>query len=564
MIMEKIYRGEFDPELLQVAPTAIDRARVAMIVDRYRVLLKEYPPARLESGGTLPPDLLRRMGEAGFFGISIASEYGGMGLNLCEYLTVVEGIARLDVPLAFTFLAHLSIGIKAIQLFGTEEQKRKYLTRAASGEMIFAYALTEPRIGSDAQHIETSALLGPDETHYVLNGRKTYITNANYAGGMTVFAQLDPMEPGFIGAFIVETGWEGVQVGKEMPKMGLTSSSTAAIQFKNVRVPKENLIGMPGDGFKIAMSVLNYGRLGLGASSAATMRLCAGEMLQRASTRIQFQVPISSFPLIQEKIVRARVGEAVSSAMNSFSAVLLQQQPFLRSPIETSHCKLFGTTRAWDAVYDALQTAGGAGYLKTLPYEKRMRDTRVTTVFEGTTEVHSIYPALWGMRMLKKSLKDRGKSFLSLALDLLKLLARGEKWPLSYENSIMQKALCEARRCAKATRVLLLGALLLYGRKIARGQTSDREFLFRRITTLSLHTFGLLALLRQTDIRRKAGPLEAEDLFILQYFTAEARQARKSNTRLLDSRKEKVGSALFREFSRSGGETAGREAPPAT
>ncbi len=358
MIMEKIYKGEFDPELIRLGAPNIDLARVAKIVERYTELLKDYPPASLETGGALPAELLRKMGDSGFFGLTIDTAYGGMGLTLCEYLKVVEEIARLDVPVAFTFLAHLSIGIKAIQLYGSEEQKRAYLTKAASGEMIFAYALTEPRVGSDAQHIETTALLSEEETHYVLNGRKAYITNANYAGGMTVFAQLDPKEPGFIGAFIVETGWDGVHVGKEMPKMGLTSSSTAAIQFRNVRVPKENLIGAPGDGFKIAMSVLNYGRLGLGASSASLMRLSAKEMLERATSRIQFQVPISNFQLIQEKIVRARVGETVSSAMNNLAAAMLQEHPLLNTPIETSHCKLFGTTRAWDAAYDALQSSG--------------------------------------------------------------------------------------------------------------------------------------------------------------------------------------------------------------
>ena len=551
MIMEKIYRGEFDPELIRIAPPSMDEARVRIIAERYRELLKDFPPSRLEADGALPAELLRKMGESGFFGLTIEPEYGGMGFNLCEYLKVVEEIARLDVPVAFTFLAHLSIGIKAIQLFGNAGQKHYYLTRAASGEMIFAYALTEPRIGSDAQHIETTAVMSEDETHYVLNGRKAYITNANYAGGMTVFAQLNPKEPGLIGAFIVETGWEGVQVGKEMPKMGLTSSSTAAVQFRNVRIPKENLIGAPGDGFKIAMTVLNYGRLGLGASSASLMRLSAKEMLKRASSRIQFQVPISSFQLIQEKIVRARVGETVSSAMNSLAAVIIQERPLLGTPIETSHCKLFGTTRAWDAVYDALQTAGGAGYLKTLPYEKRMRDLRVTTVFEGTTEVHSIYPALWGMRSIGSSLKESGRSSLSLIPALLKLLVRGLKWPVFYENSIMQKTLSEARRCAKALRVLLLSAMLLHGRKIARGQTANLEFLLRRITNLSLYTFGLLALLREADIKRQAGGLEAEDLHILRYFTAEARQARKNNSRLFDSRKQRASSAVFREFSKS-------------
>ncbi len=314
---------------------------------------------------------------------------------------------------------------------------------------------------------------------------------------MTVFAQLDPNRPGFMGAFIVETGWEGVRVGKEMPKMGLTASSTAAIQFEDVRVPKENLIGRPGDGFRIAMTVLNYGRLGLGAASTALMDISADDMLKRASSRIQFQAPIKSFQLVQEKIVRAEVNSAVSSAMNRFAASLLRDEPLHGAAIETSHCKLFGTTRAWEAAYDALQVAGGAGYLKTLPFEKRMRDFRVATVFEGTTEVHSVYPALLGMRYIEKWRRESGRSPLALVFELAKLLARGERWPRSLKNSVMRKALGEAKKCAGAARILLIGGLLLYGRQIAGGRTGKREYLLRRITTLSLYTFGLLALLSE-------------------------------------------------------------------
>ena len=554
MLMEKIYSGEFDLELIRVSPPKVDEAKVGMIVKRFRDLSRDYPPGKLEADGPLSADLLRKMGSSGFFGLSIATEYGGQGLNLHEYLRVADEMVKLDISIAFTFLAHLSIGIKAIQLFGTEEQRRKYLTPAASGEMIFAFALTEPHIGSDAQHIETTALAGQDDTHYLLNGQKTYVTNANYAGGMTVFAQLDPQRPGFMGAFIVETGWEGVRVGKEMPKMGLTASSTAAIQFKNVRVPKENLLGRHGDGFKIAMSVLNYGRLGLGAASTSLMSVSVRDMLERASSRIQFQVPIKSFQLVQEKIVRAEVGAAVSSAMNRLAAGILQRDPLVRMAIETSHCKLFGTTRAWDAVYDALQVAGGAGYLKTLPYEKRMRDFRVATVFEGTTELHSIYPALLGMRQIQKALRESGRSPLGLALDLLKLLVKGEKWPVAFDKRVMRKTLREAKKSAKAARILLLGGLLLYGRGIARGQTANREFLFRRITTLSLYTFGILALLSEADQKQRAGELDAVDLRILECFVAEAKEARSKNSRLFDSKRERLNSRLFRErLDRDGG-----------
>jgi len=392
-----------------------------------------------------------------------------------------------------------------------------------------------------------TASLSRDGAHYILNGRKAYITNANYAGGLTVFAQLDSKRSGFMGAFIVETGWEGVHVGKEMPKMGLRASSTAAIQFKEVFVPKENLIGGPGDGFKIAMSVLNYGRLGLGASSASLMNVSFRDMLERATSRIQFHVPIKSFQLIQEKIVRAEVGAAVSTAMNGLVAGILQNQPLLSTAIETSHCKLYGTTRAWDAAYDALQVAGGAGYLKTMPYEKRMRDSRVTTVFEGTTEVHSIYPALLGMRHIQAALSKSGGSRLNLVPELLKLLTGREKWPLLFKNRVMKKALREAKRNAKAARLLLVGGFLLHGKRVNRGQTADIEFLLRRITTLSLHTFGILALLAENDRKLKAGRLETRDLRILEYFVAEAKESRRKNFRLFDSKKERLNSALFRE-----------------
>ncbi len=550
MLMEKIYWGEFDQELLRISGPGADERKVSRILERYREVLKDYPPGKLEAQGSLPSDLLRKMGESGFFGLTIETEYGGQGLNLQEYLKVVDEMVKLDISIAITFLAHLSIGIKAIQLFGTGEQKRKYLVPAASGDMIFAYALTEPNIGSDAKHIETTALMSPEGADYVLNGHKTYITNANYAGAMTVFAQLDAKRPGFMGAFIVETGWEGVQVGKEMLKMGLSASSTAAVQFKDVTVPRENLIGRPGEGFKIAMSVLNHGRLGLAAASNALMKVSAVDMLKRASARIQFQVPIKSFQLVQEKIVRAEIATAVSSAMNRLVAGLLQGDPLLGVAVESSHCKLFGTTRAWDAVYDALQVAGGAGYLKTLPFEKRMRDFRVATVFEGTTEIHSLYPALLGMRQIADRLKESGRSTLWLAFDLVKLLVRGWKWPPSFDNQVMRKALGEARKSAKAARILLLSGLLLHGKAIARGQTADREFLLRRITTLSLYTFGILALLSEMDQKQKSKGLEPTDLRILECFVAEAKEARRQNRRFFDSKKERLNSALFRETAK--------------
>ncbi len=554
MFIETIYKGRFDSDLFRISSPPPDRNKVNRILESYRSILKDYSPETLESAGRLPAELLGKMSAAGFFGLSIGSEYEGQGLSLREYLEVVEGMVKLDISIAITFLAHLSIGVKAIQLFGTEEQKRRYLKPAATGEMIFAYALTEPRIGSDAQHIETTAVLNEEGTHYILNGRKAYITNANYAGGLTVFARLDPARPGFNGAFIVETGWEGVNVGQEMPKMGLKASSTAAIQFRNVRIPVENLIGKPGDGFKIAMSVLNYGRLGLGGASAALMELSCRDMLKRASSRIQFGVPIKNFQLVREKIVRAGVNAAVCSAMNRFIAGMLDNDPHFSAAIETSHCKLFGTTRAWDAAYDALQVAGGSGYLATHPFEKRMRDFRVATVFEGTTEIHSIYPALFGMRQIGKELSQSGKSFTGLLCQAVKQAVKPANWPVTFENRIMRSATNEARRNARLVRLLLNAAVLLYGRTVMRGEIGDREFLFRRITTLSLYMFGILALLAKMREDEAAGKLSRDDLHVLEYFVREARAARRQNRHFFDSKKERLDAVVFRDLDDAVGE----------
>ncbi len=196
---------------------------------------------------------------------------------------------------------------------------------------------------------------------------------------------MDPQHPGFMGAFIVETGWEGVKIGKDIPKMGLKASSTAAVHFKDVRVPKQNLLGSPGDGFKVAMTILNYGRLALGAASVGILNQAVEDMLKRSKNRIQFGRPIQDYELVQEKIVTARVNASVVSAITSFTAAMLDKNPLAPVAIESSHCKLFGTTRAWNSLYDAQQVAGGSGYLSTQPYEMRMRDFRVTTIFEGTT-----------------------------------------------------------------------------------------------------------------------------------------------------------------------------------
>ncbi len=541
--LANIYFGSLDVERFHSFRDLEEDDKTREIIEKYEEITERYPSSHLEEQGTVPAELLEELKRIGFFGLNIPEKYGGAGLNLKQYLKVVEEIAGRDLALAIISLAHLSIGCKGIVLFGNEAQKEKYLVPAATGEMIFSYALTEPKIGSDAKHIKTWAKLSDDGSYYILNGQKTYITNANYAGGLTVFAQLDRDKPGFMGGLIVETAWDGVKIGRDMPKMGLKASSTAAIQFKDVRVPIENLLGQPGDGFKIAMTILNYGRVALGAGSAGALIQSRRDMVKQSARRIQFGVPINTFELIQEKIVKAKVDGYVTSAITAFTAGLLENDPLAAVAIESSHCKLFGTTRAWDTLYNGLQVAGGSGYLATQPYEKRMRDFRVTTIFEGTTEIHSIYPPLFVLRNLEKEMRAANRSTTSGLTFLLKGMFARAKWKLRFSHRVMNRAVRLAKANARSIRWLLHAGLMIYGKKIQK-----KQFFLRRLTNLSLYLFGIISVLAKIDAEQKMGRDVSAGLKVLAYIVEEALQVRKDNTRLLSSKQEALHKKIFQDI----------------
>ncbi len=541
-----MYLGTFNRKLFETLLLPDQKnEQVSSIIDQYRSLIANYSPSELEKAGSVPDELLQGLRDIGIFGLNIPKSYGGQGLSLNDYLKVIEDIARTDMSLAIIPTAHLSIGVKGILLFGTEAQKGKYLSQAASGSMIFAYALTEPKTGSDAQHIETKAKLSTDGRYYILNGLKTYITNGGYADGIVTFAQMDPDKPGFMGAFIVESSWDGIKIGKPMKKMGLTISSTTSITLTNVKVPVENLIGKPGDGFKIAMSILNYGRLGLGAASVGVMRQSVEDMYLRASSRKQFGVPIKEFELIQEKIVRTRVYCSVSAALTRFTAKILEKNPNANVAIESSHTKLFSTTRAWKALYDALQVAGGAGYLSTLPYEKRMRDFRVTTIFEGTTEIHSIYPPLTILRSLNATMSAyAGKHPIKRIFFLVRKYFSNNRIAFDTSNAVEKKALRFINRNAVSIRRLIFFGFIRHGKKITK-----HEFFLRRITNLSLYLYGVLCMLADIHILKQEGEKVDSCMRELGYFLAEAEFDRKANYLFSRSRKEVLSNQIFNDLN---------------
>lgn len=541
---EKLYSGEYDASMLvRNYDESIDEAKVKKFMESYDGLIKDFPAREIEAQGVVPDKLMKGLKEIGIFGLLIDKKYGGLGFTLSEYLRVVEEMARHDMALVLVPLAHLSIGLKGILLYGNEEQKKKYLTPAASGEMVFGYALTEPKQGSDAQNVDTKAILSEDGSHYVLNGTKTYITNANYAGAYTVFAQLDPENrPGYMGAFIVERKWDGVSTGPDMPKMGLKVSSTAALKFKDVKIPKENLLAAEGDGFKIAMNVLNYGRLGLGAASAGLMNQSVLDMMKRATSRKQFSMPISEFELIQEKIVRSDAHAMAARSMTYFTAKMLEDDHLMNVAMESSHTKLYGTNQCWDTLYDALQAAGGSGYISTQPYEKRMRDFRVTTIFEGTTEIHSIYPPLTVFRSWGKLLKSGDISKMSIFTDLPKTRLGS---PV-YSDPLLNQGFKLARQLEKRFRKLVSLGLRKYGKKIA-----GKEYFLRSMTHLNVAAFALLSSASVLESNKSNGRnLTAADRKRFEYLMTEARQLLEETPKQGINSLEEAGTALWRELKK--------------
>lgn len=413
-----VFLGEIREDLVFPFPelSADERESLAMILDSFRGFAADaIDSAKFDRDARFPDEVREGMAELGLMGLGIPEAYGGFGASMKVYNRVFGEIGATDPALTVYFGAHQSIGIKGIVLFGTEEQKRRWLPRCATGELIGAFCLTEPGSGSDAQAMTTSAVPSEDGSHYVLNGTKIWISNAGYAGVFTVFAKVPVVQPdgktkGRVTAFIVDAHAEGVSLGKLEEKMGIKASDTRTVTFQNVRVPKEDVLGEVGKGFNIALEVLNSGRLGLAAGSARGARRIMQEALKHAAQREQFGRPIGSFEMIQKKIA-INAAELYALDAGWMLAAGMVDRGGVDFSLETAACKVFGSELAFRAANDALQIAGGIGYSKEYPYEQAVRDSRINLIFEGTNEILRALIALMGLQQPGERLKAIGKAF---------------------------------------------------------------------------------------------------------------------------------------------------------
>lgn len=350
---------------------------------------KEIKPvaAKLDHEGVFPEALIGRLAEIGFTGTFVSPELDGSGMDGVSYVVALEEIAKAWASLATIMTVQNSLVCEPILRFGSEAQKKKYLPRLARGEMLGCYAITEPGAGSDAGGIQTRAARQGNE--YVLEGNKLFITNGSRAHLAIVFAVTDPSRgKEGISAFLVEKGTGGFSVGRVEDKLGLRASDTAELIFRECHVPEENLLGSDGDGFRIAMETLDGGRIGIAAQALGIAQGCLEESLAYAKERRQFGRPIAEFQAIQWMLADMATEIDAARALTYRAAWLRQQGR--RVTLEAAMAKLFAAEAANRIAYKALQVFGGYGFIKDFAVERFYRDVRVTTLYEGTSEIQRL------------------------------------------------------------------------------------------------------------------------------------------------------------------------------
>ncbi len=399
--MKSLFHGQIADGLIfpypQAAPSEVDPLHM-MLDSVRRFAAGRVDSKRIDKEHVIEEEVLKGLKELGLFGMLIPEEYGGLGLSATGYARVMQEVAGLDASVAVTLGAHQSIGLKGLLLFGDEGQKKRYLPKLATGEMVASFALTEPGAGSDAAAITTRAEQLPNGD-YKLNGSKIWITNGGFASLFTVFARTSAIHESAkprITAFLVERG-PGVRSGPNEHKLGIRGSSTTEVFFDDVVVPKANLLGEYGRGFKVAMEVLNSGRLGLASGCVGASKHLIKMATERVQERKAFGRIIGEFGMVKDKIAWM-LSETYALESMVYMTTAMVDAKVSDYSIESAICKVFGSETLWRVANETLQIAAGIGYMADYPYERHLRDARINLIFEGTNEILRCFIALSGMQ----------------------------------------------------------------------------------------------------------------------------------------------------------------------
>jgi acyl-CoA dehydrogenase family member 9 len=398
-----LFQGHFVADWVMPYPRIPSTQQVELdgTLTELRQFLDEHlDAAEVDREADIPRSVIDGLGRVGVLGMTAPKEYGGRGFSQMANCKVLEEIGRRCASTSVFVNAHHSIGIRALLLFGTHEQKERWLPKLSSGELLGAFALTEKEAGSDAANVQMLARPSEDGSHFVLNGEKRYITNAAIADVLTVMARtpVPGSDKTSITAFLVTPDMPGFEILEaRMPKMGIRGTATGRFALRDVKVPKENILGPPGKGLKVALTVLDFGRTTFGACCTGAAKTCLRLAIEHANTRKQFNKTLGNFHLVQKKIARIAADAYAMEAMTTITASLIDRglEDYM---LETAMLKVFTTERLWECINDVFQIYGGSAYFVDCPLEKMMRDARINQIGEGANEVLTSFVALVGMR----------------------------------------------------------------------------------------------------------------------------------------------------------------------
>jgi alkylation response protein AidB-like acyl-CoA dehydrogenase len=551
--------GEIEEEIVVPFPVMrkADKETLEQVLASVRRLLsgREKEFREWDAKGEMPAAFVEELKSFGLFGLVIPEAYGGLGLGATAYSRVVQEIGRFDASVALTVGAHSSIGMRGLLLFGTEAQKRRWLPRLATGEMIAAFCLTEPGAGSDAAAVRTSAIRDGDG--WVLSGEKLWITNGGMASFFTVFART----PGGGGkahltSFIVTRDMPGLSTGPHEDKMGIRASSTTTLLLDGVRVPGDHVLGEVGMGFKNAMRILNAGRTGLGGGCVGGMKKLIALAAKQATTRHQFGRPIAEFGRIKQKIGEMVVDCYAAEAVVAVVAGLIDQG-YEDYAVEAAVSKVFATEALWRAGDEALQIAGGSGYMREYPYEQVLRDARINRIFEGTSEILRLFIALTAMNDVGMQLKELAASMKGALNDPIKGFGLLSEYALKHASirtglvgekrgfTLLHPAVREQADIVEAATRDLAAAADRILRKHG-GQVVGKQFATQRLADIIIDLFVLTCVLSRVNdtVEEKGEGGAARELEILRVFAGRARRRMRGNVAKIDDNDDEMVKSL--------------------
>jgi len=537
-----LFMGRVNWNTLSPFPTQPieDRDQGDAFLTRLRAFLKQNAdPDEIDRTGEIPDAVMAGLAKLGAFGIKIPMEYGGLGLSQTNYCRAATVLGSFCSNLTALLSAHQSIGVpQPLLLFGTEEQKRRYLPRVAAGE-ISAFALTETGVGSDPARMETHAEPTPDGRHFILNGEKLWCTNGVRAGVIVVMART-PEKSGKsqITAFIVETGWPGVEVVRRCHFMGLRALYNGVLQFHNVKVPRENILLGEGRGLRVALTTLNTGRLTLPAACAGFTKRCLQISRRWAQERVQWGSAIGHHAAIADKLARMAANAYAMEAMTLYTASRVDRDHQADIRIEAAMAKMWASERAWEAVDETMQIRGGRGYETAqslaargepaIGVERMMRDARINLIFEGSSEIMRLFIAREaldphlkiGGPVLNTRLPGATRAQAALGAAFFYTGWYPRQWLGATFGSgagfapVLRPWASYVERTAHRLARTLFHAMMTYGPKLER-----RQLLLGRVVDIGTELFAVAA-----SCSRASGENEPHGLELADYFARTARQ----------------------------------------